>query len=88
MKNLKNLMAAVTLIAVLMIGATSANAGLLVSDFSGGDDTQPCTATNNDKTDWGIIVTGFTGIIVTGFTGIIVTGAADSPVDCGILMSD
>jgi hypothetical protein len=88
MKNLKNLLAAVTLMAVLMISATTANAGLLVSDFSGGGDTQSCTETNGGKTNWGILVTGFTGILVTGFTGILVTGATDTPVNCGILMSD
>jgi DNA/RNA endonuclease YhcR with UshA esterase domain len=85
MKNLRNLLATVTLMAVMMIGAVNANAGLLVSDFTGTPTEDPCSET---KVDSGIIVTGFTGIIVTGFTGIIVTGAVDSDTNCGILMTD
>lgn len=94
MKNLRNLLATITLTAVLMISATTANAGIIMSDAKG-DQPQPCTETKNaprvDKgilmSDFtGILVTGFTGILVTGFTGILVTGY--SQVDCGIIMSD
>ena len=93
MKNLKNMLAAITLTAVLMLGATSANAGILLSDLAGTVNQNPCTE-QTTKVDGGIaindgiIVAGFTGIIVAGFTGIIVAGAADTPVNCGILMSD
>ena len=88
MKNLRNMLAAILLIMALMVSATSANTGILVSDLSD-QNTQPCTETKDDtKLDWGVIVTGLTGVIVTGFTGVIVTGAVDTQVDCGILMSD
>lgn len=85
MKNLRNLMAMVTLMAVLMIGASTTNAGILMSDLN----KEQCTETSNDKkSDWGIVITGFTGIVITGFTGIVITDGVSTPVDCGILMSD
>jgi hypothetical protein len=88
MKNLKKLLTATTLFILLIVSASSAKAGLLVSDLVD-NNPQPCIETSKDsKLDWGIVVTGFTGIVVTGFTGIVITGAVDTPVDCGILMSD
>ena len=87
MKNLRNLMAIVILMAVLMISATTAKAGIMMTDGFKGNDPQPCKEMNeNTKTDWGIIVQGFTGIIVQGFTGIIVQGAVDTSLDCGIIV--
>lgn len=93
MKNLRNLLATVTLMAIIMIGATNANAGLLMSDFAG-DSSDPCAESTgkSDDTNWSVIVTGFTSVIVTGFTSVIVTGLAnggdDNNTNCGILLSD
>jgi hypothetical protein len=88
MKNLRKLLTAVTLMAVLMISASTARAGILMSDFKG-NETQPCTETKMDsKTNWGIVITSLTGIVITSFTGIVITSAVETPVDCGILMSD
>jgi hypothetical protein len=88
MRKLRNILATFLLVMTLMVSVTSAKTGLLVSDLSD-QNTQPCIETNdNSKLDWGVIVTGFTGVIVTGFTGVIVTGAIETPVDCGILMTD
>ena len=79
MKNLRNLLAAVTLMMVLMISATTAKAGIMMTDGLKNDNPQPCTETNGDaKTNW--------GIIVQGFTGIIVQGAVDMSIDCGIIV--
>lgn len=95
MKNLKNLMTAVTLFAVLVLGTASANAGILLGD-RGVSTEDPC-AENDTKFDMGIIVAGFTGIIVAGRGGIIVAGrdgiivagkGGDTQVNCGILMGD
>jgi hypothetical protein len=87
MKNLRNLLAIVTLMAVLMISASTAKAGIMMTDGLKNDNPKSCTETNIEtKTDWGIIVQGFTGIIVQGFTGIIVQGAVDTPIDCGIIV--
>jgi hypothetical protein len=88
MKNLRNLLAVVTLAAVLMISASTAKAGILMSDLKG-NEPQPCTETKTDsKTNWGIVITSLTGIVITSLSGIVITSAADTPVDCGILMSD
>ena len=91
MKNLRNLMNAVTLMLVLVIGAVSANAGILLSDRSVKSD--PCST--DTKVDsgiivagaTGIIVAGFTGIIVAGFTGIIVAGKGEETTNCGIIVA-
>ena len=77
MKNLRNLLAIVTFMTVLIISVSTARAGILMTDLKGGG-TQSCTETN--KTDW--------GIIVQGFTGIIVQGAVDTPTNCGIIVQD
>lgn len=61
---MKNLITSITLMAVLVMGAISVNAGILVSDRSA------CTT----KQDGGIILSDYTGIIVAGLTGIIVAG--------------
>lgn len=88
MKNLRNLLAAITLMVVLMVGTSSAKTGLLVSDLNG-NNPQPCSEKKDDsKTEWGIIITSFTGIIITSFTGIIITDVVETPVDCGIIITD
>jgi hypothetical protein len=90
MKNLKNLMTTVTLLAILVIGTGSANAGILMSDFTGGQE-DPCTE-GPTKYNSGILMSDFTGVILHGF-GVILHGfgtdkGGDGQVDCGILMSD
>lgn len=90
------MLAAVTLLAVLVLGTTSTNAGILMSDFVNPNQNDPCVETEDTGLDTGIIVAGFTGIIVAGRggiivagrDGIIVAGKGTNPVDCGILMSD
>ncbi len=97
MKNLKTFATTLTLAGIIMMGTSAAKAGLMLADFTGGNNDRPCTT--NTKVDsgilmsdaTGIIVSGFTGIIVSGFTGIIVSGLKDNncaKVDSGILMSD
>lgn len=88
---MKKLMAMISLMTILMVGNVFAG-GLVLGDLTSGDQ-QPCTTNQNEKgwinTDYGIIVNGITGIIVNGFTGIIVNGVTDdTPVNCGIILSD
>lgn len=95
MTNLKNLLASITLAAVIILGTMSANAGILVSDFVKSGNDNPCTANDDVKLDMGIIVAGITGIIVAGRTGIIVAGRDGIIVagkdgassDCGIIVA-
>jgi hypothetical protein len=87
MKNLKKIATTMALAGIIMMGVTSAQAGLLMSDFMGGTTEQPCT----DKLDEGIIVNDIVGIIVSGLTGIIVNDFSPNTcenVNHGILMSD
>lgn len=89
MKNLKKLIATFGLVAILLIGFSTTKAGIIITDLKGGDTNEPCTEQKDDtKTDWGIIITDFTGIIITDFTGIIIVGAAETPVDCGVIVYD
>ena len=90
MKNLRNLLATVTLLAILMVGASTAQAGILMTDqLSADTTTQPCKDTTDEpKVNDGIIV-HLTGIIVH-FTGIIVhVGSTDTEnTECGIIVHD
>lgn len=89
---MKKLFATLGLMGVILIGSSTAQAGLLMSDFTGKNTKQTCSqkSRTSSKTNksWGIFVTSFTGIIVAGFTGIIVAGATEAPAECGILMAD
>jgi hypothetical protein len=88
MKNLRNLLAAITLMAILIVSATTTKAGILMTDNLKADNPQPCVETQDDSTkvDSGILVT-FTGILVT-FTGILVTFKNEPQTDCGILVTN
>ncbi len=83
MKKVRKFLATATLATVLLCGTSIANAGLLISDLTGGETNPPCT----EQSATGILVVGFTGILVVGLTGILVVGAADQEtVNCGILV--
>ena len=70
---------------IMMMTVSTAKAGILLADLTGGNTNQPCTEQKDDKTNWGIIISDFTGVISHGFTGIIIVGAAENPVDCGVI---
>ena len=53
---------------IIIAGFTSANAGIIMSDFTS-TEAQTTTEAKDDK---GIIVVNLTGIIVVNLTGIIV----------------
>jgi hypothetical protein len=87
MKNLKNMLSAASLMAVMVFGAVSANAGLLISDRTTNDTKGQCT------TKTGGILQQLAGIIILGapsLNGIIILGAP-AP-ECtekdGLLISD
>ncbi len=84
MKSIKKLLATATLIGIIIIGATTTKAGIIVSY---NETNKPCTQTTDTKVNNGIIVS-LTGIIVS-LTGIIVSFSDDSkaPTECGIIVS-
>ena len=92
MKNLKKIATTLTLTGIIMMGVTSANAGLLMTDFAGGDNNQPCTTEKIDiNVDSGIIMSGLTGIIMSGLTGILMSDFSPNTCeqsDFGLLMVD
>jgi hypothetical protein len=89
MKNFRNLLAAVAFMFVLMVGTSTAKAGLLVSDFTGGTPQTPCTETKeNSKYDWGVLINGITGVLINGFTGVIVNDLKITNTNCGVLIND
>ena len=80
MKNIKNTIAAMSLMAVLGLGSITANAGLIMSDRGIGDNTPKCEVSN------GGILNELMGILIVGVTssatGILIVGRP------GLLMSD
>lgn len=95
MTNLKNLLATITLLAVIVLGTTSANAGLIMSDFVNPGSDDPCSEQGDVKLDMGSIIAGITGIVVAGRTGIVVAGRDgivvagkdDTNTNCGIVVA-
>ena len=86
MKSVNNLLATITLTAVLLVSASSVRAGILMTDLQS-NESQPCSETDDStKVDSGILVT-FTGILVTFNTGILVTFKKNTQLDCGILVT-
>ena len=78
---MKNTVAAFTMAIVLLMGATFANAGIIISDAS----ETACTEDN------GIIISDFVGIIISDIAGIIISDTKDAA-PCkdlnGIIISD
>lgn len=69
----------------LMFGATAAQAGIMVSDFTGEhDDTNPC----EEKTATDLISNVVKGIATFAAGGIIVGDYTDSNETCGIIVGD
>jgi len=94
MKNLKNTFAAFTMMAVMALGTTFANAGIIIAGRTADGDkqtqkTEQCTNQTEVKNDLGgIIIAGFVGIIIAGRTGIIIAGfGEESVVNCGIIIA-
>lgn len=89
MKNLKNTITTVGLMAVLGMGTTMANAGILISDKAsqtGGTEPAKCSATTTNG-----VMSAITGLIVVGLNGLILSDGlllSDAPCRSGILISD
>ncbi|MBK8466883.1 MAG: hypothetical protein IPL32_13725 [Chloracidobacterium sp.] len=76
---MKKTITTITLAAIMTLGTTFANAGIIVAGR--GADNNTCSQSKDGiivAGRDGIIVAGLTGIIVAGLTGIIVAGLADT----------
>lgn len=73
---MKKTLTTITMAAILTLGSTFANAGIIVA----GRAADNCTSRDGIIVAGrdGILVSDAVGIIVAGLTGIIVAGAADS----------
>jgi hypothetical protein len=96
MKNLKNMVAAWLMVAVMSVATVFAGDGIIVGSRTA-ESSDPCTTESTESRDGiivgsrdGIIVGSIvatTGIIVGSFTGIIVGSVVDDDNDtCGIIV--
>lgn len=93
MKNFKNLFAAIALVAVLTLGTSMANAGIIINSF--GEDECPTESVAGEKdgiiinsfTRDGIIINSITGIIINSVTGIIINSFGEDEKPCGIIIN-
>jgi hypothetical protein len=85
MKKLNNIAAAFVMMAILILGTTAANAGILVSDATGAETTSS-TCTSTEKADWGIMINGIIGIMINGLGGILDIKTS-TPTNCGIMIN-
>ena len=74
---MKKTLTAITLAAVLTLGTTFANAGIIITNVSEGP--APTTCADNGKGFYGIIITNIVGIIITNIAGILVSDAKEQP---------
>lgn len=80
MKNIKNTVAAFTLLAVMAFGTTFANAGIIILGASSKEEPTTCS---DDKGIMDDAKTILEGIIILGKTGIIILGAGSSDCNSG-----
>lgn len=86
MKNLKNKLATMALLGIMMVGTVSADPGIMLSDKS-----NTCTPTTVDVIE-GIIVAGLAGILLGDRSGLLMSDKSATVCQAqsrdGILMSD
>ncbi|MCY7346970.1 MAG: hypothetical protein LH614_12215 [Pyrinomonadaceae bacterium] len=93
MKNIKNTISALGLMAVLGLGAVAANAGLMISDRSTGQQ-QLCAPVKDDLLTQlsGIIILGapmLDGIIILGRDGLMISDKGNGGCNTnGLMISD
>jgi hypothetical protein len=85
MKNIKNTIAAAMMMAVLGLGATTANAYILVMDRSASDAATVCTKTEANVFDQltGILIVGFAstapGLMLSDRAGLMLSDRSAAP---------
>jgi len=79
MKNAKRMVAAGTMMGVIVFGATLANAGIIIA----GKESSQCGGTSKKNDLTGIIIAG----VVAARTGIIIAGRESVRTNCGIIIA-
>ncbi len=88
MKNLKNMLTAVAMTAVLGLGTVSANAGLIITD-KGANTPKDCSVgTGVLDQIAGIIIVGLNGLIITDRDGLIITDKSECVDKDGLIITD
>ncbi len=91
MKNLKNMLAAASLMAVLGISTVSATTGLMISDRTA-NTPKTCTVKGGGVLQQisGVIISGLSGLMISDLHGVIISGAPTP--ECtdanGLMISD
>jgi hypothetical protein len=90
MKKLKGWISTTVLpVALIAVMSSSASAGILVGNISGGQPSAGECSERSVKLDWGILVGNVTGILVGNLTGILVGNLNDIPVeDCTVTVGN
>lgn len=94
MKNLKKIFGTAVIAGSLLFGTTASNAGVVISGF-GEESVQKqagCPTTLSGKgiivPDFGgVVISGLIGVVISGFTGVVISGAAETPTNCGVVIS-
>jgi hypothetical protein len=95
MKNLRNMLVVSGLMVVFMIGATTANAGIIIIARADQDATVQPVESKTTTTAQCTTDTSFIGIILTDLKGLLVSDAPNAETTCsadtsfyGLLVSD
>ena len=92
MKNLKTLLVTGGLMGVMMIGVTSAKAGIIIIGGKAQEETtatQQCTEANEEKSIIGIILTDLKGLLVSDGSEVDnTTNCEETTSVYGLLVSD
>ena len=82
MKNIKNTVATIALMAVLGLGSTVANAGIIISDAPVPETKSQCTTVKGGflQTMAGVLIQGISGVLIQGVNGMLISD--------GLIMSD
>lgn len=94
MNSIKKATATIAVFGIIILGVNSVQAGMLMSDFAGGNDNQPCVEKvdtkdgQGTKVDHGIIISGLATIFGNGVVDALFGKSdADVQTNCGIIIS-
>jgi hypothetical protein len=93
MKNLKKIFGTAVIAGSLLFGTTASQAGVVISGLTEESVQKQavCTTTSGKGIiipDFGgVVISGLIGVVISGFTGVVISGAAETPTNCGVVIS-